>query len=279
MPEELTEDRAAEIRDQERRKLQGIIDKLTRERDDLQNDLKSFESKSDTDKSTDKESAKIAKTLERLEKLLGKEDTPNMPELKEIKDMLAQMSAPKDNSDIDGLKEQVAELSKAIQDEKKRNSDMAKDLSAKQKRLMVSEAIRTYGKPVIEELIGGDTEEEIQASIEKAAQRYEAIVNSVLEKNKPATEQSSEQKDTPADNDTTTETQPVAGDNRTPESPETPSQTPQPHATGSGPTPSGGPSQTELLETLNSLSGKEKIEFFKEHRDALQKMAERQATG
>lgn len=276
MPEELTEDRAAEIRDQERRKVQGIIDKLHRERDELQSALRSYET-STSESAVSKENDKLEDTLKRIERVLSKETKEDMPELKEIKDMLAEMR-PQNSSDIEELKSKLAELSTSVEEERARNEQMTKELSAKQQKLFISEAIRKHGKPLIEELVQGETEEEILASIEKASQKYEEIISSVSkpEKSVPAKETKS-QEDTPAEQKTESETQPAQGENGIPGNPETASQ--QPYPTGSGPTPTSGPSQTELIEKLQTLSPRERIKFFNENRETLQRIAEQQFRG
>jgi chromosome segregation ATPase len=116
--------------------------------------------------------------IEDLEKQLSDKESVDMEEVKELKEALTLMQ------------QQQADLLKALSDQKEEAA--RKEAEAEEKRRVAElkaykEAkLREAGDELVIELVKGDTEEEIDQSIEFAKQKYSEIVAKVADARKPA---------------------------------------------------------------------------------------------
>jgi chromosome segregation ATPase len=119
----------------------------------------------------------LAGRIEELEKQLSEKESVNMDEVKELKET------------INLMQQQQADLLKALSDQKEEaEREKAEQAEARRKAELKAyrEAkLREAGDELVVELVKGDTEEEIDQSIESAKQKYLEIVAKVEGARKP----------------------------------------------------------------------------------------------
>lgn len=97
---------------------------------------------------------------------------------KEISELNETLDAMKDTTDSSQV-----EMQKTVNGLKKTVEDLKNDVKRKELDLYKEKALKEAGEDLILDLVGGDTEEEIKESIEKAKKKYKEIEERVATKN------------------------------------------------------------------------------------------------
>lgn len=182
MPDGITPDEAEKIRQQEAKKLNGKIDRIETENKTLREELDALKAASNASKPDETTIlAKLSQILESLPKeQKGKEAAALAEELRQVRETL---TAGKPSA-IEALK---AEFQQQINDLRVANEAATEKLHKSNLELWKVQAIAKVGKPVIEELVTGNSPEELVASASKSAERYAALEDAIAAKYKPST--------------------------------------------------------------------------------------------
>lgn len=272
---------AERIRTQERNKLQGKIDTLEGRVNGLEQENTTLKASSSSTQSTGDD---LTAVLGRLESTLtrAKPDSKQAQSLSEIKTMLSSLTKVQQQSGNGAQSQEFQSLQAEILDLKTQSEKSIRDLWR-------SESLRKAGPNVIEALVQGNTQKDIEASVEKAKEEYTKLAQQVLseagvtaspvppEGTPPVVASSTSEPVTPS------VTPPIQGGEINPSNAQAIQQPQQPvpvqQLIGSGPEPVVSISQNDLVARLNSITDPvEKIEFFQKNQVAL-KTAAAQAQG
>lgn len=256
-----TSEDAERIRRQERTKLQGTIDRLETEVARLQN----LQSANPADA--------LSQVLAKVDSALSSNrKTEMVGELADIKAALTNLAQTKntpapvaDNPEIGSLRNELDTLKQTLGALTNDYKAAMEKVTTSTKELMILQAIKDAGRPLIEELVGGSTKEEIMASVQRAAEVYDKYhkpaVNTTEPKNTSQELPSGEvSAPTPAGSTPVT----------TPDNTVTTAPTP----IGSGPTPLDAPSTEQIISNLQNMTARERATYFAQNPDAMRRLAE-----
>ena len=264
---QMSPDDAERIRNQERNKLQGLIESLNGKIEKLEAETAALKSKPSTPEDQDKG---LASVLNKLEQTLSrtKGDSQQAQSLTEVRNMLAEMQNASKNGDK--TSGEIQSLREALQ---KQQTEHQKAILG----LYRSEALRKAGPETIEALVQGNTKEEIEASVSTAQAEYAKIVQQVLQK--AGTQQTITQPPESASEQVTPSvtTPPKQSGEPTPSNAQTTQpqiEQPQRVLIGPGPEPVRGTSQSDLVAQLESITDPmQRIHFLQEHSAELKQAA------
>lgn len=160
------------------------------------------------------------------------------------------------------MEERFNAIQKELENKTKNLSEAQKNLQENNSRLMRLQAIRDFGKPVVEELVGGNTEEEIQNSLQKARDTYVKYFGDDESKET----ETPQQQPNPEESESTA-TQPPAEES-----------TPMKQNLGPGTEFHTAPSQTlnNHMQKLNELPQSAKIKYWNENKDEIIPLMQKQ---
>lgn len=250
----LTSDDAERIRQQERAKLQGVISRLEAE----VNQLRAQANPQDS----------LSQILAKVESALSSNRKTEMAsELAEIKAALSTLAqskepnktTPENQSELLSLKEEINTLKQSLQSLNTDYTAAMDQVKQSTRQLLILQAIKDAGRPLIEEMVTGNTAEEIQASVQKAIEVYDKYHKSESK----TSQESIESGNLPENAGNTPVTPPANEEVIT-----------VPNPIGPGPVPMTAPTSEQIVANLQKMNAKERATYFAQNPDAMRKLAE-----